>query len=415
MYLVVRLLNKCCLLLWSPGFACTFLELLLLEYSHSCHKLVVVCLPYLTLHRIGIQARSSSASLTLGQKVWSTTIGVKSGIPLQFFKEHPDILPTMASSQKPNTHSAPRSAAAWARASEGDAALGKPVALQDTDASLGLPIVVVDATEEMPPTFSPGPAGNVVDLTPELAEKIRAETDQVQCAEATGLRLPRPVSLPVERALPPVVREDVSNAPMSSYLWLANRVQPPQPLSPGRLHPEVSADHPQPPRPESSSDVWEPELTDRRSAWPARAGVSIPQVVHSSEAISEVARPSSRQPPQSISVMTARNQPRALPDYTGQRVGASSLPPKGPTAYLQGIWGVESVLAPLPPNSQTVQLGLPRLPSTTLWPVCEMMHSSIMPNYQMRPKRTWTSPSQPSLVDSMIMVFPKPTEYLCKG
>ena len=60
-------------LLWSPGFACTFLELLLLEYSHSCHKLVVVCLPYLTLHCIGIQARSSSASLTPGQKFLSAT------------------------------------------------------------------------------------------------------------------------------------------------------------------------------------------------------------------------------------------------------------------------------------------------------------------------------------------------------
>ena len=73
MYLLVRMLNKCFLLLWSPGFACTFLELLLLEYSHSCHKLVVVCLPYLTLHCIGIQARSSRASLTPGQKVLSDT------------------------------------------------------------------------------------------------------------------------------------------------------------------------------------------------------------------------------------------------------------------------------------------------------------------------------------------------------
>ena len=232
----------------------------------------------------------------------------------------------MASSQKPNTRSTSRSAAAWARVSEGEAALGKPVAVQDADASLGLPIAVMDAGEEMPPTFSRGPAGDVVDLTPELAEKIRAETDQVQRAEATGLRLPRPVSPPVERALPPVEREDVGNSPMSSYLRLSNTVQPPQPLSPGRLHPDVSEDHLQPPRPESSSHAWEPELTDRRSAWPARAGVNIPQVVHSSEAISEVARPSSRQPPRSISVMTARNQPRALPDFTSQRVGASSMP-----------------------------------------------------------------------------------------
>ena len=121
------------------------------------------------------------------------------------------LLPTMASSQKPKTRSASRSAAAWAGASEGDAALGKPVAVQDADASLGLPIAVVDAGEEMPPTFSPGPAGDVVDLTPELAQKMRAETDQVQSAEATGLQLPRPVSPPVgqtsppeERALPPV-------------------------------------------------------------------------------------------------------------------------------------------------------------------------------------------------------------------
>ena len=245
----------------------------------------------------------------------------------------------MASSQKPNTRSASRSAAAWARVSEGDAALGKPVAFQDAVASLGLPIAVVDAGEEMPPTFSPGPAGDVVDLTPELAEKIRAETDQVQRAEATGLRLPRPVSPPVERALPPVEREDVGNASMSSYLRLANRVQPPQPLSPGRLHPDMSEDHLQPPRPESSSHAWEPELTDRRSAWPARAGVSIPQVVHSSEAICEVARPSSRQTPRSISVMTARNQPRALPDFTSQRVGASSMPSSHPRVQLPTFKG----------------------------------------------------------------------------
>ena len=171
---------------------------------------------------------------------------------------HPCELLTMASSQKSNTRSASRSTAAWARASEGDAALGKPVAVQDANASLDLPIAVVDTGEEMSPTFSPGPAGDVVDLTPELAEKIRAETDQVQRAEATGLRLPRPVSPPVEQALPPVEREDVGNAPMPSYLQLANRVQPPQPLSPGRLHPDVSEDHLQPPRPESSSHVWEP-------------------------------------------------------------------------------------------------------------------------------------------------------------
>ena len=99
----------------------------------------------------------------------------------------------MASSQKPNTRSTSRSAAAWARISEGEAALGKPVAVQDADASLGLHIAVMDAGEEMPPTFSPGPASDVVDLSPELAEKIRAETDQEQRAEATGLRLPRPV------------------------------------------------------------------------------------------------------------------------------------------------------------------------------------------------------------------------------
>ena len=124
----------------------------------------------------------------------------------------------MASSQKPNTRSASRSAAARPRASEVHAALGKPVAVQDADASLGLPIAVVDAREEMPPTFSPGPAGDVVDLTPELAEKIRAETNQVQYAEATGLWLPRPVSPPVERALSPVEQEDVGNAPMPSDL-----------------------------------------------------------------------------------------------------------------------------------------------------------------------------------------------------
>ena len=236
----------------------------------------------------------------------------------------------MASSQKPKTHSASRSAAAWAGASEGDAALGKPVAVQDADASLGLPIAVVNAGEEMPPTFSPGPAGDVVDLTPELAQKMRAETDQVQSAEATGLQLPRPVSPPVgqtsppeERALPPVEWGPVSNAPMTSYIQLANRVQPPQPLSQGRLHPDVSEDHPQSPRPEPSSHAWEPALTDRRPAWAARAGVSIPQVAHSSEATCEVAQPSLRQLPRSISVMTARNQPRALPDYTSQGVGRS--------------------------------------------------------------------------------------------
>ena len=245
----------------------------------------------------------------------------------------------MASSQKPNTRSASRSTAAWARVSEGDAALGKPVAVHDADTSLGLPIAVMDAGEEMPPNFSPGPAGDVVNLTPELAEKIRAETNQVQRAEATGLRLPRPVSPPVERALPPVEREDVGNAPVSSYLRLANRVQPPQSLSLGRLHPDVSEDHLQPPRPESSSHAWEPELTDRISAWPARAGVSIPQVVHSSEAICEVARPSSRQPPRSISVMTARNQPRALPDFTSQRVGASSMPSSHPRVQLPTFKG----------------------------------------------------------------------------
>ena len=158
-------------------------------------------------------------------------------------------------------------------------------------------------------------------------------------AEATGLRLPRPVSPPVERALHSVEWEDVSNAPMSFYLRLANRVQPPQPLSPGRLHPHVLEDHPQPPRPESSSLAWEPELTDRRSAWTARVGVSIPQVVHSSEAICKVAWPSSRQPPHSISVMTARNQHRALPDYTGQRVGASSLPSSHPRVQLPTFKG----------------------------------------------------------------------------
>ena len=93
-------------------------------------------------------------SSTPGQEVWSATIGVRSWISLQFFEDHAEILPTMASLQKPNTRSASRSAAAWARASEGDASLGKPVAVQDADASLGLPIAVVDAREEMPPTFS---------------------------------------------------------------------------------------------------------------------------------------------------------------------------------------------------------------------------------------------------------------------
>ena len=67
-------------------------------------------------------------------------------------------------------------------------------------------------------------------------------------------------------------------------------------------------------------------------------------------------------------------------------------PPKGPAAYLRRILGVEGVLAPVLPSSQTVQLGLR---DNSRPPACEMMHSSILPNYQRRPKLIWTSPSQP--------------------
>ena len=185
-------------LLWSPGFACTFLKVIATR-----------------VQSLMSQAGSSLFAISDFTLHWNPKLEAPAWVQLRAKKSGPPqlvsevgflcsssiiliiLLPTMASSQKPKTRSASRSAAAWAGASEGDAALGKPVAVQDADASLGLPIAVVDAGEEMPPTFSPGPAGDVVDLTPELAQKMRAETDQVQSAEATGLQLPRPVSPPV--------------------------------------------------------------------------------------------------------------------------------------------------------------------------------------------------------------------------
>ena len=45
-----------------------FLKLLLLEYSHSCQKLVVVYLPYLTLHCIGILSEKLPREFNSGPK-----------------------------------------------------------------------------------------------------------------------------------------------------------------------------------------------------------------------------------------------------------------------------------------------------------------------------------------------------------
>ena len=219
----------------------------------------------------------------------------------------------MAASQKPNTHSASMFAAAWSRVPVWGCCVGKPVAARDTEEPLSLPIAVTDHAAVVSPAAAHGPAGDVFDLTPETIEKLRVEAEIVQHSEeAPRVQLPRLASPPVEQVSPPVGRGNVSNVPMSSCARLKGRVQPPRPLSPlvatdiyvrqGRIHPGISRGHLQLQWPATPPREWEPKLVARRPAWLTRGGVSIPQVVHASEAICEVTWLSFKQSPHSISV-----------------------------------------------------------------------------------------------------------------
>ena len=115
-------------------------------------------LQYPALHCIVIQSYKlphDCNPLDFLQKVWSVTIGIRSGIPLLVL-DQPWELPTMSSSQKLNTCSASRSEAVWVleggtALNGGSVALGKPVLTLDAEQPLGLPIAVVDAAGGISP------------------------------------------------------------------------------------------------------------------------------------------------------------------------------------------------------------------------------------------------------------------------